>query len=125
MCCCSKRSADELQSNIIPPWSSAAVTHRSLLNIFYILTHTLAWTNTHACTQILKQSVSHDPSKCGLFVRPLRYKIAKGAKSLHLYVSLLLWTSSKCNFIYEKGTRTKRIKRRRRKINVYVAGRNC
>lgn len=81
-------------------------------------------TNTHACTHMLKQSVSHDPSKCGLFVRPLRYKIAKGAKGLHPYVSLLLWTP-KCNFIYEKGTRTKRIKRRRRKINVYVAGRNC
>lgn len=51
----SKRSADEQQSNIIPPWSSAAVTHRSLLNIFYILTHRLAWTNaytrTHASTE--------------------------------------------------------------------------
>lgn len=56
---------------------------------------------------MLKQSVSHDPSKCGLFVRPLRYKIAKGAKSLHLYVSLLLWTPPKCNLIYEKGDKDK------------------
>lgn len=38
------------QRNRIPLWNSAAVTHHSLLNIFYILTFTLAWINAYIHT---------------------------------------------------------------------------
>lgn len=56
------------QSNLIASLSFvAAVTHRSLLNIFYILTHTHFHRQTD--THMLGQSVSHAPSKCGSFVR--------------------------------------------------------
>lgn len=98
----SKRSADEQQSNIIPPWSSAAVTHRSLLNIFYKLTHTHLHGQTHTYAHMPRQSVSHDPSKRGLFVRLLWPEIGKRQKSKCLSLSLPLWTFPYCNCIYEK-----------------------
>lgn len=82
------------------------MTHRSLLNIFYILTHA----HKHTHTRTLRLSVSHAPSKCGSFVKLLWTEIGKRQKSKCLSRSSLtlpafLDPSLSYGLIYKKKKR--------------------